>query len=103
MTVTGITFDMNPKTFTLGKLFEMNLDQFEEQINEICSGAQKELTIESGINQIADTWRVQRFDVIKYMKGTQERGTILRSTEEIQQTLEDQVRTTALCSRSGFT
>eukprot|EP00966_Prymnesium_polylepis_P043374 1006383-Prymnesium_polylepis.1 len=89
--VTGITLDMNPKTFTLQKLFEMQLDRFEEQINDICSGAGKQLTIETGINQIADVWRVQRFDVIRYMKGTQQRGLILRSTEEIQHTLEDQM------------
>ena len=60
---------MNPKTFTLQKLFEMQLERFEEQIVEITSGASKELTIENGINQIADTWRVQRFEVIKYFKG----------------------------------
>ena len=49
---------------------------------EICSGASKELTIENGINMIVDTWRVQRFEVIKYMKGPHERGLILRPNEE---------------------
>ena len=35
----------------------------------ICGGALKELNIEVGINAIADTWRLQKFDVIKYSKG----------------------------------
>ena len=30
MQVTSVTFDMNPKTFTLQKLFDMQLDRFEE-------------------------------------------------------------------------
>ena len=99
---TGITFDMNPKTFTLDKLFEMQLDRYEAEINDICSGALKELTIENGINNIDYTWRVTRFEVIKYMKGTQERGLILRSTEEIQPTLEDQMMNLSSMMSSRF-
>ena len=102
MEVTGVTFDMNPRTFTLGSLFEMNLSSFEEAIMEICSGAIKELNIENGISAIADTWRVQRFEVVKYMKGTQERGLVLRSTDEIQQTLEDQTMNLSSMMSSRF-
>ena len=102
MEVTEIEFDMNPKTFTLQKLFEMHLDRFEEQIIEITGGASKELTIEGGINQIQDTWREEKFVVIKYFKGTQERGSVLRTTEEIQQTLEDQMMNLSSMMSSRF-
>ena len=102
MEATGVKFEMNPKTFTLQKLFHMQLEKFEEQIMEICSGASKELNIENGINAIADTWRIQRFEVVRYMKGTQERGQILRSTEEIQQTLEDQMMNLTSMMSSRF-
>jgi len=102
MEVTEITFDMNPKTFTLGALFDMQLDRFEEQVIEITGGATKELTIESGINQIRDTWRVQKFEVLKYFKGTQERGLVLKATDEIQQTLEDQMMNLSSMMSSRF-
>ena len=69
MELTGKTFDMNPRTFTLGSLFELNLDQYEDDIMTICGGALKELNIEVGINAIADTWRLQKFEVVKYSKG----------------------------------
>ena len=36
MTKTGIEFDMNPETFTLGALFQMGLHNFEETISESC-------------------------------------------------------------------
>ena len=102
MELTGKTFDMNPRTFTLGSLFELNLDQFEEEIMAICGGALKELNIESGINAIADTWRLQRFDVVKYFKGPQERGLILKATDEITQTLEDQMMNLSSMMSSRF-
>ena len=82
--ITGGEREIDPKTLTLNELFAMNLEKYEEQILEVCSGAGKELNIENGIKAIAETWRLQRFDVVKYMKGTQERGLILRSTDEIQ-------------------
>ena len=69
---------------------------------EICSGASKELTIENGINMIVDTWRVQRFEVIKYMKGPHERGLILRPNEELTQTLEDQMMNLSSMMSSRF-
>jgi dynein heavy chain len=102
MVVTEVEFDMNPKTFTLQKLFDMQLDRFEEQIVEITGGASKELTIESGINQIADTWRVQSFEVIKYFKGDQERGLVLKPNEELVQTLEDQMMNLSSMMSSRF-
>ena len=102
MELTGKTFDMNPRTFTLGSLFELNLDQFEDDIMAICGGALKELNIESGINAIADTWRLQRFDVVKYFKGPQERGLILKATDEITQTLEDQMMNLSSMMSSRF-
>jgi hypothetical protein len=43
------------------------------------SGAVKELSIEQGIQTIADTWKNLRFEVVKYLKGTEDRGCILLS------------------------
>ena len=68
MEVTGQNFDMDPKTFTLGNMFSMQLHKFAEEIGKITSGAVKELTIESEIKKLADVWREQRFELGKYMK-----------------------------------
>ena len=57
MEVTKKTFDMNPQTFTLAKLFEMELHNFSEQIADITTCATKELSIEKGLNEVKDTWR----------------------------------------------
>ena len=65
-------------------------------------GAVKELNIERGIKEIADTWKAMEFNVIKYFKGTQERGLVLRSTDEISQTLEDQTMNLSSMMSSKF-
>jgi hypothetical protein len=68
MDVTGQTFDMDPKTFTLGSMFAMQLHKFSDEIGKITNAAVKELTIESELKKLADAWRDQRFEVFKYMK-----------------------------------
>jgi dynein heavy chain, axonemal len=46
MKETNIEFDMNPETFTLENLFQMNLQRFNETIQNIVTSATKELQIE---------------------------------------------------------
>ncbi|GLI59150.1 hypothetical protein VaNZ11_000978 [Volvox africanus] len=89
MEVTGQEFDMDPKTFTLGNMFAMQLHKYAEEIGKITNAAVKELTIESEIKKLADVWREQRFELGKYMKGPEDRGWVLRSTEDILVLLED--------------
>uniref|UniRef100_W5K6M6 Dynein axonemal heavy chain 10 n=1 Tax=Astyanax mexicanus TaxID=7994 RepID=W5K6M6_ASTMX len=42
-----------------------------------------------GVKEVVDTWEVMKFSVQRYFKGTQERGYILGSVDEIQQNLDD--------------
>lgn len=39
MVVTGQEFDMDPKTFTLGSMFNMQLHNHADEINKICNAA----------------------------------------------------------------
>ena len=89
MEITGQSFDMNPETFTLEKLFSMNLADHAEKIGDMVGGAMKELSIENAIKEIESTWRNLRFVVVKYMKGIEERGFILGAIDEITTTLDD--------------
>ena len=66
MNVTGQQFDMDLKTFTLGNMFAMQLQQHAAAIASITSGAVKELTIESELKKMADVWKEQRFELHKY-------------------------------------
>ncbi|KAL6757976.1 dynein heavy chain, N-terminal region 1-domain-containing protein, partial [Haematococcus lacustris] len=89
MEVTGQNFDMDPKTFTLGNMFSMQLHKFADEIGKITNAAVKELTIENEIKKLSDVWREQRFELGKYTKGAEDRGYVLRQTEEIMVLLED--------------
>ena len=61
MKVTCVEFDIDLKTFTLGKLFEMNLYQYKEEILRIVSTAMSEAKIEKDINKINKVWSQQSF------------------------------------------
>lgn len=45
MEVTGQELDMDPKTFTLGNMFAMQLHKYAEEIGKITNAAVKELTV----------------------------------------------------------
>lgn len=66
MALTGQSFDLDPKTFTLSNMFAMQLHKFKDDIAKVTSCALKELTIENEIKTLAETWQEQRLDLHKY-------------------------------------
>ncbi len=102
MEITGRSFDMNPESFTLEKLFAMNLHEHSDAIAEIVSGAMKELSIENGLKEVENTWRNTKFTVVKYLKGTEDRGYILGAIDEITTMLDDNAMSLQSMSASRF-
>ena len=69
MKMTGTKFDMNPKRFTLGNLFAMDLSRFVEEIGEIVTEAMQELKIETELKKVEDIWSSTQFRVAKTNSG----------------------------------
>ncbi|NXC37428.1 DYH10 protein, partial [Campylorhamphus procurvoides] len=86
---TGTRFEMKTETFTLENMFAMELHRHTDVISEIVGTAVKELSIEKGMKEIIETWGQMKFTVQTYFKGTEKRGFILGSTDEILETLDD--------------
>ncbi len=84
MEITGTKFDMNPKRFTLGNLFAMDLSRFVEPIGEIVVEAMQELKIETELGKVEDIWKETAFTVVKSGNAY-----ILRPADDIQLELED--------------
>jgi dynein heavy chain len=99
MQETGVNLDLNPNSFTLKNLIELNLYKFNDQIAEIYSGARKELKIEQLFKDIREHWRGQKFQMKKHLRDNVDRGYILTSIEEIKELLDED--TTALSGISG--
>ncbi|KAH6585239.1 hypothetical protein BASA61_006967 [Batrachochytrium salamandrivorans] len=102
MEITKKSFDMNPDIFTLERLFAMNLHEHTEAIGEIVGGATKELSIENAIKDVEATWRGLKFTVVKYMKGTDDRGYILGAIDDISTTLDDNTMSLQSMGASRF-
>ncbi|XP_044777260.1 dynein axonemal heavy chain 10 isoform X1 [Neomonachus schauinslandi] len=101
MEKTGVFFEMT-ETFTLENMFAMELHKHTDVLNEIVMAAVKEIAIEKAVKEILDTWESMKFTVIKYFKGTQERGYILGSVDEIIQCLDDNTINLQSISGSRF-
>ena len=102
MEVTGKTFDISPKSFTLEDLFQLNLAAYAETVSDICSGAVKELAIEQGVRQIEETWRKVEFEMYKYTKKNNQDIQLLQRTDEIIVQLDDNTMTLQSMSASRF-
>ena len=102
MKETACEFDMNPDTFTLANLFDMELHRFNEVIQNIVTSASKELQIEKGVKEVIETWEKLKFEVGKYVKGTQDRGFVLGGVDDIMQTLDDNTMSLQGMSASRF-
>ena len=101
MKATGVAFDMESKTFTLAKLFAMELNRFKDQIQTITVNAMQEAKIEKDISKIAKMWGVQAFSVSPF-NGDENRGWLLQDCSEIQQELEDNALSLQAMSNSPF-
>ncbi|XP_014262519.1 dynein heavy chain 10, axonemal-like [Cimex lectularius] len=87
---TGKVFVINPETFTLENMFNMNLHLYEEIIEEIVWNAMKELLIESGIQQLSEFWSQMKIPILPHVnKNNVQRGYKLGQIDEILTTLDD--------------
>jgi len=80
--------DINLKTITLSKVFELELHLHQEKVQEICKEAKEEALNEENIAGIDKIWKDTAFDVVVYKKGTEVRGYSIKTPEEIRQKLE---------------
>lgn len=83
--------DINLKTLTLSKVFELELQNFEDKVTEICVEAKEEAKNEQNLSRINDAWKVQTFTIDVYSKNGVIKGHYIGAVDEIKQTLEDNI------------
>jgi dynein heavy chain len=75
--------EINLKTLTLSKVFELELQNCEDKVNEIVIEAKAEAQNEENIAKIDQAWRVTNFNIVAYKKGGELKGYAMTSPEEI--------------------
>jgi dynein heavy chain len=101
MQKTGVDFEMDAKTFTLTKLFSMELHRFKEEIAEIVNTATNEAKIEKEIAKISSLWSATSFGVVAY-DGDESRGYLLEDCSPVLTDLEDNALNLQAMSNSPF-
>jgi dynein heavy chain len=61
--------EINTKTMSLTKVFELELSKYEEVVTEICKEAMEEAKIETLLREIEETWKKQNFELYPYEKN----------------------------------
>ena len=84
MEITGCEFDLSPKKFTLGNLFDAGLGAYQDTIGEIVVEAMQEAKIQNELRKIEESWRETSFETKKYGKSY-----VLLSADSIKLDLED--------------
>ncbi|UJR10037.1 hypothetical protein I4U23_014260 [Adineta vaga] len=92
---TNIDIDVTNNVLTLGNIFQMNLHQYYEILQNILQTAIKELQIEKNLKDIQQQWETMRFQIHKHVRhifvtsSQQDRGFLISGVDEILQALED--------------
>lgn len=63
------TMEINLKTMSLTKVFDLNLAAYEEVVTEICKEAMEEAKIETFLREIEETWKKEAFELYPYEKN----------------------------------
>jgi len=79
------------KTLTLSKVFELELQNCEDKVNDIVIEAKAEAQNDENLQNIDKAWRVTNFNIVAYKKNGELKGYAMTSPEEIRQTLEDNI------------
>jgi len=83
--------EINLKTLTLSKVFELELQNYEDQVMEIVIEAKEEAKNEENLQKIDAVWKITNFLIVEYKKGAELKGHALRDVDEIKVTLEDNI------------
>ena len=86
--------------FTLGKLIEMRIFDFKEEINSISGQAGSEAALEEMLTRIIKIWNDTEFVIVSYRDSKD--VFILGSVEDVQTLLEDSLVTIATIKGSRF-
>jgi dynein heavy chain len=82
---TGVKFTMDDTT-TLSDLLSLNLHEFEDEVRGIVDKAVKEMSMEKVLKELETTWRSMEFE---HEKHSRTQITLLKASEELIETLED--------------
>ena len=78
-------FDPNDDSFTLEQVFTLGLHMYKDKIGVISNNANKELAIETALDEITDAWKLVDIEMIEF-KGVYFK---IKTTEDLYTQLED--------------
>ena len=98
----GFTEKVNINNITLQQVFDMQLQNYEEKVDEIVTEARNEQAHENTLQEIERTWKTTNFPMSRYKRGVEDKGFVILNCDEIKETIEDQLTDLSKLTNSRF-
>ena len=87
----GYEHKLDLKNITLQQVFNLELQDYQEKVDEIATEARNEAAHDATIQAIELTWKTTNFPMGKYKRGLEEKSHVITNCDEIKEKIDDQL------------
>lgn len=98
----GYEHKLDLKNITLQQVFDLQLQDFNDKVEEIATEARNEAAHDATIQSIEHTWKVTNFPMGRYKRGVEEKSFVITNCDEIKEKIDDQLTDLSKLTNSRF-
>lgn len=98
----GYERHLDLKNITLQQVFDLQLQEFQEKVDEIATEAIAESTNDQKIQAIEQTWKVTNFPMGRFKRGIEDKGPVITNCDEIKEKIDDQLTDLSKLTNSRY-
>ena len=87
----GYEHKLDIKNITLQQVFDLQLQDFQEKVDDIATEARSEATNDNMLQNIEHTWKTTNFPMGPYKRGIELKSYVITNCDEIKEKIEDQL------------
>jgi dynein heavy chain, axonemal len=99
---TGHEQKLDLKNITLQQVFDLQLQDYQDKVDEIATEARSEAENDTKIQGIEQTWKVTNFPMGKYKRGLEEKSYVITGCDEIKEKIDDQLTDLSKLTNSRY-
>ncbi|OMJ92498.1 hypothetical protein SteCoe_4738 [Stentor coeruleus] len=98
----GYEHKLDLKNITLQQVFDLQLQEYQEKVDEIATEARNEAAHDATIQSIEHTWKTTNFPMGPYKRGVEVKAFLITNCDEIKEKIDDQLTDLSKLTNSRF-
>ena len=98
----GYEHKLDLKNITLQQVFDLQLQEYNDKVEEIATEARNEAAHDATIQSIEHTWKTTNFPMGRYKRGVEEKSFVITNCDEIKEKIDDQLTDLSKLSNSRY-